>query len=97
MRPTWFIALAVVFALVLCGSAVAGPKHPNIGDPDIVEGIRTRDELTPTKAGESPEAPLLFDFSFLGKVFRIEQEPEHKSGPEGTGLSAAMDDRRCPK
>jgi hypothetical protein len=40
MRLVWLVALAVILALVVATSVVAGPSRPAGGDPDIWERSR---------------------------------------------------------
>lgn len=51
MQVRLWVALIVAWVLVFSTSAIAGPKIPNWGDPDIVEGIR-------------PDNPTPQDFTF---------------------------------
>ncbi len=40
MQVRLWVALIIACLLMLSTSAIAGPKIPNWGDPDIVEGMR---------------------------------------------------------
>ena len=62
------ILLSLLLALMLCGGVVAGPKYPNYGDPDIVEGIRTRDGSSQAQLISSPGTQLVVDIPLLGRV-----------------------------
>jgi hypothetical protein len=69
MRKTRLcILLSLLLALVLCGGVVAGPKYPNYGDPDIVEGIRAKDGASQVELTASPETQLVVDIPLLGRV-----------------------------
>ena len=63
------ILLSLLLVLMVCGGAVAGPKYPNYGDPDIVEGIRVKDGSSQTVLSSTSEMPLVVDVPFFGRVF----------------------------
>jgi hypothetical protein len=68
------ILVSLLLAIALCGGVVAGPKHPTYGDPDIVEGIRSKDEPSQTEFCSSPETLMVVDIPLLGRVFINWQE-----------------------
>lgn len=75
MRPKWLIALAVVLAIVLCGSVVAGPRRPqDFGDPDIYEGARPRDGAPRERLVTDQTTVITVDIPFCHKLIFVRQE-----------------------
>jgi hypothetical protein len=77
MRPKWLIALAVVLAIVLCGSVVAGPRRPReSGDPDIYEGARPRDGAPRERLVGDQTTVITITVPFYHKLIYVRQERE---------------------
>lgn len=75
MRPKWVIALAVVLAVMLCGSVAAGPKAPKYGgDPDIYEGARPKDKAPREVIAEDPATCFTVDLPFGYRLTYSTQE-----------------------
>jgi hypothetical protein len=82
MTPRWLIAFVVVLALAFCGSALAGPKSPYWGDPDIFEGTRPKGR-TPGEhiSGDAGPILILFDVPIIHRFIQIRGEHERKLEP----------------
>jgi hypothetical protein len=91
MKPLWVIALAVVLALVWCGGVVAGPKRPQWGDPDIVEGMRVRGTSVSVRIVDSWTVPPYVGFNV--NYSRLSQQ-EFWSEPETKERKPATSKRR---
>jgi hypothetical protein len=84
------ILLSLLLALVLCGGVVAGPKYPNYGDPDIVEGMRAKDGPSQTQLCYAPEMQLVVDIPLLGRVWINWQEQRDQLRKMAERLPAAF-------
>jgi hypothetical protein len=62
------ILIALLLALVWCGGVAAGPKYPNYGDPDIVEGVRVKGGASQWQLSSPPQTQMIFDIPLLGRV-----------------------------
>ena len=62
------ILVALLFAFVWCGGVEAGPKFPNYGDPDIVEGVRAKDGASQWQLNSPPQTQMVIDIPLLGRV-----------------------------
>jgi hypothetical protein len=75
MRPKWLVALAVVLAIVVCGSVVAGPRRPQeSGDPDIYEGARPRDGAPRERLVADQTVVITIDIPFCHRLIYVTQE-----------------------
>jgi hypothetical protein len=75
MTPRWLIAFAVVLALMFCGSALAGPKNPYWGDPEIFEGVRPKDRIIHEKvSGEGGLHLIVVDVPIYRKYIQVRHE-----------------------
>ena len=75
MRPKWLVALAVVLAIVICGSVVAGPRRPqDSGDPDIYEGARPRDGSPRERLIADQTTIVTIDIPFCRGLIFVRQE-----------------------
>jgi hypothetical protein len=88
------ILLSLLLALVLCGGVVAGPKYPNYGDPDIVEGMRSRDGPSQMQFCCSPGTRLVVDIPLLGRVWVNWQEQRDQLRKMAERLPAAFKKER---
>jgi hypothetical protein len=84
------ILLALLLALVCCGGAVAGPKHISSGDPDIYEGMRSKDGPTQLQLGNPEEPDLVVDIPLLGRIVINRQEQAYHLRKVFERLSAAF-------
>jgi hypothetical protein len=82
MTPRWLIALAVVLALAFCGSALAGPKSPYWGDPDIFEGTRPKGWIPREQIAEDA-GPILIvlDVPIYHRYIQVRREQEPRLDP----------------
>ncbi len=90
MKMRLCILLFLLLALAVCGGVVAGPKYPNFGDPDIVEGMRPRDGNSQMQLCCSPETQLVVDIPLLGRVFINWQEQRDQLRKMAERLPAAF-------
>ncbi len=88
LKTNWFIPFALLLALVLSTSVMAGPRHSN-GDPDIVEGIKARDGINQVQLLSAPQAPVIIDIPFLGRIVIIRQAQRETQDSTSKRLSAA--------
>jgi hypothetical protein len=84
------ILIALLLALLLCSGAVAGPKRPNYGDPDIYEGVRPRDGVSQWKFGPMPDIDLVIDIPLLGRVVIHRHEQGYHLRKVAERLPAAL-------
>jgi len=84
------ILVSLLLTLVLCGGVVAGPKYPNFGDPDIVEGIRAKDGPSEVQLTASPGTQLVVDIPLLGRVWVNWQEQRDQLRKMAERLPAAF-------
>ena len=90
MKIQFCILLLLLLALVLCNGVVAGPKYPNFGDPDIVEGMRPRDGGSQVELCCSPGVQIVVDIPLLGRVFINWQEQRDQLRKMAERLPAAF-------
>ncbi len=77
MQARLLVALTVVSLLIFSACALAEPKMPNWGDPDIVEGSRPR---LPTPQESSLDAfrvgIIIVPFGFPIQLIHRDEQPE---------------------
>jgi hypothetical protein len=89
MKPKVFIVLALLLALMLSGELLAGPRRPQWGDPDIVEGIKTKGGVRQQQVRFSSPAPIVIDIPFLGRIVLARQDRRETQGKLIQRLPAA--------
>jgi hypothetical protein len=85
------ILIALLLALVCCGGVVAGPKHPNYGDPDIYEGVRTNNGPLLDQLGVPDEPDLVIEIPWLGRIVIKRQEQDYHLRKTAERLPAASE------
>jgi hypothetical protein len=88
VTPKWFIPFALLLAFLLSASVMAGPRH-DIGDPDIVEGIKTRDGVRQVRLLSAPQTPLIINIPVLGRFIVVLQAQRETQDNTSKRLSAA--------
>jgi hypothetical protein len=95
MTPKWLIAFAVVLALVFSGSALAGPKAPYWGDPDIFEGIRPKDQIPREQmSGDTGPDLIVIDVPIYHRFIQVQRERERRLDPVPRRIPAACSKTR---
>ena len=80
MTPKWLVAFVVVLAVAFCGSALAGPKF--CGDPDIFEGIRSRDPIPREQiSGDAGTHLIVVDVPIYHWFIRVQRESDQRLDP----------------
>ena len=74
LKPKWIVAFALLLVLGLASSILAGPKRPQWGDSDIVEGIKQRIRVPRVQVYSSPPAPLVVYVPVVGRIVLLGQE-----------------------
>jgi hypothetical protein len=98
MKPKWLIALALVLVLAFSGSAVAGPKNPNYGDPDIYEGMRPKDETPQFRFLETVSSQvLILNLPYVARIVVVNQERDERQIRVPTRVPAVSGKRRFHK
>jgi len=87
IKPKGFIPFALLLVFLLSVSVVAGPRR-NMGDPDIVEGIKARDGVRQVQLLSAPQ-PVIIDLPFLGRIVIIRQAQRETQDNMSKRLSAA--------
>ena len=88
LKAKWFIPFALLLAFVLSTSVMAGPRQSK-GDPDIVEGIKIRDGIRQVQLLSAPQAPIIINIPFLGRIVIIRQAQRDVKDNMSKRLSAA--------
>jgi hypothetical protein len=88
LKAKRFIPFTLLLAFLLSTSVMAGPRHSK-GDPDIVEGIRTRDGVRQVQMLSAPQAPVIIDIPFLGRIVLVRQAQRETQDNMSKRLSAA--------
>lgn len=79
MKPRHLVVFAVILAIVLCGSVVAGPKRPyDSGDPDIYEGARPRDRAPRERLVSDSSTCLIIEIPFCHSLICLRWECTRK-------------------
>ena len=84
------ILMALLLALVWCGGVEAGPKFPNYGDPDIVEGVRVKDGASQWQLNSPPQMQTVIDIPLLGRIVISWQEQRYHLRKMAERLPAAL-------
>jgi len=88
LKAKWFIPLALLLAVLLSTGVMAGPRQSK-GDPDIVEGIKARDGIRQVQSLSAPQAPVIIDVPFLGRIVIMRQAARDTKDSMSKRLSAA--------
>ncbi len=88
LKPKWFIPFALLLALSLSVSVMAGPRHSH-GDPDIVEGIKTKEGVRQVQLLSAPQTVYIIDLPFLGRIVIFRQAQRDVQDNLSKRLSAA--------
>jgi hypothetical protein len=93
MTPKRLIAFAVVLTLAFCGSVLAGPKF--CGDPDIFEGIRSRDR-TPVEhmSGDASPGLIVINVPIYHRSIQIWRENVQRRNPVPRRITAVTSKTR---
>jgi hypothetical protein len=90
LKPKSLILIALLLALLLwSGAAMAGPKRPHWGDPDIVEGMRQQGGATPIQFSDPSGRSLVIDIPILGRIIFRWQEQRVQLDRKAERLPAA--------
>ena len=88
IKAKWSIPFALLLAVMLSVSVTAGPRHSH-GDPDIVEGIKTKDGVSQVQMLSAPQIAYIIDLPFLGKIVILRQAQRDSQDMLSKRLSAA--------
>lgn len=88
LKPRRSIPFALLLALLLSVSVVAGPRHSH-GDPDIVEGLKSKDGISQVQLLSAPQAVYVIDLPFLGRILIVRQAQRDSQDIMSKRLSAA--------
>lgn len=97
MKPRLFVVLALLLALGLASSVLAGPRNPRWGDPDIVEGIKTKGKTPREQVSNSPQMTLVLDIPIVGRIVFLRQEQREMPETVAKRLPAASRTKRIRK
>jgi hypothetical protein len=90
LKTNLCILMTVLLALLWCGGVAAGPKNPDHGDPDIVEGVSFGDRAPQHYLGSGLGTGFVVDVPLLGRAFFSVQEQTYHLRKMSERLPAAI-------